>query len=416
MRKGQIAIYLALVLVVITTLAVMNVTIFIAIRNKNQAQNIGDEVAAAVAAEQGKLINEIGRLNLAHMRGEGVLVEQRKLCLLGPVRAYANVQRIAKEKGAEPSEEWREILRDHVERVIQLYSHGGPYAPSYVGAWNEYAQEISLIVNNFPEGLYAGAGNIEFYGLSSDHMLCNRDFYDAINSRDWCWFHFNAPNLLKNYSSRGNWGRIDFAVAFDCENSEIFNLHLATWRGALTDYYTLEEIEKMEPDYDENVVTNSSETWFWFSDRYRRSWNELKDGYPVVAPPRPEYDHLGCGAIVECVYGDAEWLAAAKPLGAIEKSGLVLPDMKVARLIPLDGAPGANLHTADPDWIRHLRHHLDEYIVKGTFAVKCEYCKALKQWELESFRKAGALWLKFNSGSCRRGSGGSMQRGGAYGH
>ncbi|MBQ4440225.1 MAG: hypothetical protein II909_03705 [Kiritimatiellae bacterium] len=416
MRKGQIAIYLVLVLVTIALAAVMNVTIFVAIRAKNAAQNIGDEAAATIAAEQGKLINEIGRLNLAHMRGEDVELEQRRLCLLGPLRAYAQIQPVAKEKDAETSNSAQDLLKDHLERVIQLYSAGDPYMPSYEGAWNEYAQEISLLINNCPDGFYAAADNIEFYGLSSYHMLCNRDFYDAILSHDWCWFHFNAPQLLTNYSGRGYWGSLDFTDAFDCENSEIFNLHLAARRGALTDVYTLAEIEQMEPDFDTDAVSDENATWFFFSGRYLREWSELKGDFPVVAPPRPEYDHLGCGAIIACSYDGNEWLAAAKPLGTVDEKGLVLPRMSAARLIPLDGAPGANLHTADADWIRHLRHHLKPYLGKGDFEAGCGYCKALRRWEHESFRKSGVAWLKINSGSCRRGSGGSMQRGGAYGH
>lgn len=407
-----------MVLVVIVTLAVMNVSVFVSVRDRNLVQNAGDAAAVEMAAEQGRLLNEIGRLNLAHMRGEDVELEQRRLCLLGPVRAYSRIQRIAEEEGGEGFDGPREILSGHLDLVISEYSKGDPYVPSYDGAWGEYADEISAAVNNCgPDGFAAGADNIQFYGLASGYLPANREFYDAILSRDWCWFHFNAEGLLKNYGGYGSWAPPVGATSMpDTENSEIFSLHLTARTCALTDVLGLDEIEELEKEYDFETVSSTNQTWFFFSPGYLREWTELKDGYPVVAPPREEFDHIGCSAVIRCERNGHVWSAAARPLGPVEKHGLVLPSFSAARLIPLEGANGANLYTADLGWVRHLRYHLGPYLEQGKFASDCEWCRALRLWERDSFRKAGVAWLKMNSKSCRRGSGGTVQRGGAHGH
>ena len=49
-RKGQIAILLAAALLAVIVLAVMNVSVFLAVRSKNRAMNAGDAAAIAVLA------------------------------------------------------------------------------------------------------------------------------------------------------------------------------------------------------------------------------------------------------------------------------------------------------------------------------------------------------------------------------
>ena len=66
-RRGQIAILLAAALLAVIVLAVMNVSVFLAVRSKNRAMNAGDAAALAVAKYQGELINRIGRLNIEHL-------------------------------------------------------------------------------------------------------------------------------------------------------------------------------------------------------------------------------------------------------------------------------------------------------------------------------------------------------------
>ena len=59
-KPGQVALYLVLVLVAITVLAIMNVGVYLSVATKNRAMNAGDAAALATARRQGELLNEIG--------------------------------------------------------------------------------------------------------------------------------------------------------------------------------------------------------------------------------------------------------------------------------------------------------------------------------------------------------------------
>ena len=71
-ERGQVALYLAMVLVAVMVLALMNVGAFLAVRAKNHAMNAGDAAALAAARRQAELLNEIGRLNLRHAEAEWI--------------------------------------------------------------------------------------------------------------------------------------------------------------------------------------------------------------------------------------------------------------------------------------------------------------------------------------------------------
>ena len=114
---------------------------------------------------------------------------------------------------------------------------------------------------------------------------------------------------------------------------------------------------------------------------------------------------------------DFTWAAAAKPFGTVADlqgavgpvtglNGFVVPCMTEVRLVPLDAVGGENLATADYGWVTHVRQHLGRYFEKGPIANGCFYCRQLGVWEHQSFRKAGLRWLKYNSETCRRPTGG----------
>ena len=68
MRRGQVALYLVMVLVAIAVMMFANVNMFLAVRAKNRMMNAVDEAAIAAAKYQGELLNEIGRMNVEHLR------------------------------------------------------------------------------------------------------------------------------------------------------------------------------------------------------------------------------------------------------------------------------------------------------------------------------------------------------------
>ncbi|MGN0855389.1 MAG: pilus assembly protein TadG-related protein [Kiritimatiellia bacterium] len=467
-RRGQVAIYLIMALVVIMLLTLLNVDTFIAVRGKNRLQNAGDAAAIAAARKQGSLIDEIGRLNFDHIvaavrnasaQCEEIVLAQRRLALLGPVEALRLANQAALKNGMEVRPEFAQILLDHVSDIRLVYAGGGetdPYPESYPGAWTDYATAIASVAG---EGLATGADNIEFYYAATGHLLLDRHFYFAISGKDWCWFKWNAPNLLANYNSYRDWSPLPVARENSFENSEIFSLHLSARQTALTDVFTREEIkrllerhadvrvtdEELEESY---LITNAAQTWFFYDTGAWGTWFNGRTlagddegwSFPIVGEIKPEYNVRGCAAVCRCVneiesiatdaVSDHTWAAGAKPFGTAENvagevgpvtslQGFVTPSaMKDVRLVPLDAVGGERLATADFGWVNHIRRHLGDYMLHGPRnAQGCFYCLQLQTWERQAFRREGARWLKYYADSCTRPTGGGGGGGGtSHGH
>jgi hypothetical protein len=66
----------------------------------------------------------------------------------------------------------------------------------------------------------------------------------------------------------------------------------------------------------------------------------------------------------------------------------------------------------------HLREHLPLYLNSGPAGLPgCYYCAQLQAWERETLRSEAQRWLKYNSGSCVRSTGGGSYTGGTpHGH
>ena len=100
-------------------------------------------------------------------------------------------------------------------------------------------------------------------------------------------------------------------------------------------------------------------------------------------------------------------------------NSLVIPAFTDTRLVALDAVGGANLATADYDWVTHIRDHLGAYMENGPrYGSSCYYCAQLVTWERASFRREGSTWLKFNSHTCHRpvGGGPGGHGGTSHGH
>ena len=108
-RNGQVALYLVMVLLAIAVLMLVNVNSFLAVRSKNRMMNAVDEAALAAAKYQGHLLNEVGRMNVEHLRaailgepwtdenGVSQTARLRELTFLGPVEGI----RISNEAAAD---------------------------------------------------------------------------------------------------------------------------------------------------------------------------------------------------------------------------------------------------------------------------------------------------------------------------
>ena len=480
MRRGQVALYLVFVLVAIVVLVMANVGVYLAVTAKNRAMNAGDAAALAVAQLQRDLLNEIGQLNVDHLTAaienresdcRDIQAMQARRCFLGPLEGIRRGNEAARENGAKANEEMRDLLKQHVIDIrLQYATTPELYPEPWDGAWEEYAAELEACLG---EGLCAGPDNILYLDAASGHPLLSKAFYDAVAGRNWCWFHFNARDLLDGYSGFGDWAPLpasgDATRLLRSANSEIYSLHLAPKTGnvfevldpsrenrvAVTNLIcrlTGKTISDIESSY---VITNRSQVWYCYEeedDVYDwRKWREmdLTDsdyGLPLVGSVRPEYDVLGAAAIcrvemkgrsllgtAETEVGEttAKWSAAAKPFGTVENEdgetdavtaecnkGFVIPSFDAVRLVPLDAVGGEDLSTADAEWMRHVREDLPAYLRNGPDATKsCYYCRQLVTWERESFREQGIRWLRNHKDECVRSPGGGGSTGGtSHGH
>lgn len=447
-RKGQVAVYLVMVLVALTILTVMNVDLFVSVRDKFRVQNAGDAAALAAARHQGHLLNEIGRLNLEHIyaaikdnsaRIAEIEFSQRRLALLGPIEAVRLSSEAALKNGAEIRNEFSDFLLDHARFVREVYASGDgsetdPYPASWPGAWEEYASEIERVAR---EGLAAGVDNVDFHNAAGSHILMCRNFYNAIRGRDWCWFYltYGMNDVLEGYNSFHDWAPIQKKNSYAFANSEIYSLYIEFRQCPLVSLFSVKEITEMMNNADykvtEKEVRSSSAirdpkaTWAIFDNLMWRNWSDA-EGFPFVASVKQEFCYHGAAALCRVFYDNNVWTGAAKPLAPLDttrQDNLVSDGFDAVRLVPVDTIGGSDLATADIPWIRHVREHLEPYLESGTGAIKasCDYCFDLKQWEKSSFRQSGIFWLKFNSHSCKRPTGvpgfGCMGTGGAaHGH
>jgi hypothetical protein len=468
MRRAQVAIYLLMTIVAITLLALLNVDVYSLVRGKMRVENAGDAAAIAAAHYQGELLNKIGKLNLDHIvyaiandkeKCDEIVLQQRRLALLGPIEALRMADDAARKNGEVPRKQLTDILMRHVLDIRTIYAAGNsngadPYPESYPGAWEEYAQALELAVM---KGLAVGPDNVEFYHFNSAHPLLNREFYHAVTGSNWCWFKFNARELLDTYDSYRSWWPLPVGNDRNTfENCEIFSLHLVAKTCSLLELFKKEEIlellelckiksslitpytiEDLEKSY---ILTNTTQTWFFYNPNAWSDWAEMNpfagvDDYPpmpVIGEVKEEYDVRGAAAITRCVRNvesvavqnesALNWTAAAKPFGSLQLddkvakvthfANFVLPSFDNVRLVPIDSVGGRDLAMADYDWVVHIREHLPVYMLRGPVSGSCYYCKALRRWENPMFRQKGSTWLKFHGETCRRPKGSGGHRGG----
>ena len=190
------------------------------------------------------------------------------------------------------------------------------------------------------------------------------------------------------------------------------------------------------------LLRDPAEPWFFFAEGAWGRWFNglaLADDpdaveFPLAGEVKPEYNVRGCAAVCRCAKtlsalaadetSEVTWSAAAKPFGTVMNfdggtdvatalKRFVLPCFTDVRLVPLDSVGGEDLATSDIVWVDHLRNHLVRYLEHGPAgSAACWYCRQLQTWENPVFRQTGAIWLKFNSGSCRRGDYGPGGHGG----
>ena len=438
-RKGQVALYLVAVLVAIAVLVFMNVDVFLAIRAKNHATNAGDAAALAVAGFQGQLLNRVGEENIELLKCAlandwtecaEIMERQRRLIFLEPLEGIRIGSMAAKNAlaGCESgggdhaevfeSSKMQKILQQHVFDVRGVFAADPELFPQpWQGAWEEYAQRLELAIGG---EVIAGPENAEFASAYTCFPLLDQEFYNAIAGRMWCWFKWNGEWLFDRDSH--NMPRPVYAPDRKRDNSEVYSLHLdvKALPMVLDEEWTniiMRLTECTAADIAQSWMLTNGTVKLAFYDYRWGSWTEsgfsVEHGFPIVGDVKPEYDVYGCAALCRVIRGDYAWTAAAKPFGSLENlegetdvvtclKRIVTPAFTDVRLVPVDSVGGRDLHTADYDWMIHVRDHLPGYFVNGPSFTHCWYCLQLELWEHESFRDKGRRWLQYHSDDCVR--------------
>jgi len=471
-RHGQIALYLAMVILAIAVLMIVNVNAFLAVRCKNRMMNAVDEAALAAAKFQGALLNEVGRMNVEHLRaairgepwtdaaGNDRMVELKRMVFLDPVKAIGAANAAARDWGYE-SGDIPKALSGFLDHIAEIKGNPDLYGGSSdwgENLWLRYAAALQSALSGSPAVL---PSYMEMINPGASGLFANSAFYDVIAAKAWCWFTVgnNAQYLEMNPAQLAPPEIYPVEVP---ENSEVFSLHV-TYKGWLDSDWKDEydagsgfserwtnfvcQVTGLTPEDFSPYSTAADPTEVWaFYDGNWKKWSTTfnPDNFPIAGSVRPEYDVAGCFA--SCMMlGHIQQLrrddttesvsttlitAEAKPIGCVEgpdggaapvtaygsfiapsrPGGRIFTEAQLVLMGSVPRSPGVSMA---PDWYEHIKKHSPEKPSPG-----CGYCKLWAQWLQPSFRKEAQSWLSHNKESCRpKGGGGPVQKGGyEYAH
>ena len=459
-RSGQAIIFLIVVLVILALLALWTFDVHKVFYVKAHSQNAGDAAALAAARWQGISLNVVGDLNIMQavalmgddMNGAAQIAElQARMLYVGPMVSFMSAQQAAKNNRIYANEDFTDAILDHAETVRDDYPTAiGPngdllFPEPWDGAWAEYADMLFAIAG---QGIAAAPDNARFYVdyTSTDHMLLNPMFYDAIFGRIWCWFYHNAYDVLVEYTDYRWWPPLPpLEPTPEPINSEFFGLGL-TRLDIIDDLATIEAMNERREQRDLSDVdiapTNDqlSGTWYAYNASIWSSGTPMS-GTATSAPPlpltgelKPQYDYAGADAVARVESessrltpgADAHpitWTAAAKPFGYLNDDDrpnqfqIVLPAFHDVRLIPLSASSAPAGGAFSILWRIHITVHLPAYEQQGLSGLSptCWHCDQLRTWEPAAFRNTGIAWLANSSNTCISVGGGGGGGGGSPG-
>ena len=469
-RNGQVALYLVMVLLAIAVLMVVNINAFLAVRSKNRMMNAVDGAALAAAKYQGALLNEVGRMNVEHLRaavlgepwtdenGGNPEIRLRELTFLRPVEAIRVSNEAAADWGYAGGDSPRaaEGFADHIQEILQnpdLY----PPADGGVNLWHIYAEKLAAALSGNPAVL---PNYMEMVNPGSSGLFASSTFYDVLAAKAWCWFSIgDHAHYLDEDSSQVE--PYEITPVEVPENSEVYSLHVTyrtwmdsgwadEWRGnGFSETWTnfVLKVTGLESFATNSYAASEAEVWAFYDDNWR-TWSTTynPDDFPIAGTIRPEYDVAGC--VASCMMlggiqqirededrgqvGENSILvtAEAKPLGTVEglDGGIApvtaynrfiapsRPGEKIfteAQLVLMGSVPRSPGCSMEPDWYDHVKKHAPGNPFPG-----CGYCRLWSEWSDPSFRSSIRSWLQQNAESCRTGGGeGKIEKGGyPYAH
>ena len=469
-RNGQVALYLVMVLLAIAVLMVVNINAFLAVRSKNRMMNAVDGAAIAAAKFQGALLNEVGRMNVEHLRaavlgepwtdaaGENPEIRLRELTLLRPVEAIRISNEAAADWGFASGDSPRaaEGFADHIQEILQnpdLY----PPADGGINLWHIYAEKLAAALSGNPAVL---PNYMEMVNPGSSGLFASSAFYDVLAAKAWCWFSIgdHAQYLDEDPSQVEPYEVTPVEVP---ENSEVYSLHVAygtwmdsgwadEWRGTgFSETWTnfVLKVTGLESFATNSYAASETEVWAFYDDNWR-TWSTTynPDDFPIAGTIRPEYDVAGC--VASCMMlGNIQQIredegrgqvdgnsilvtAEAKPIGTVEGldggtapvtayNRFIAPSrpgeriFTEAQLVLMGSVPRSPGCSMEPDWYEHVKKHAPSSPSPG-----CGYCKLWSEWSNPAFRSSIRSWLQQNAESCRAGGGeGKVEKGGyPYAH
>jgi hypothetical protein len=482
-KSGQIAILLVFIITGLIFLLILNMDIFLAIRGKVRIQNAGDAAALTGARWQGVTLNLIGDLNIARLSAicatppgseldeivENITAMQERLAFVGPVIGFEQANNAAIMNGVLTDTPTTRKMAALVEESIRTAPEIIADTPTWNNKGMDYANMLRAAMH---KGVCATVDNARYFSCnaSGNHMLYNYGFYEALQSRDWCWFcryfggHEKAIAWLKNFSGWGDIPEPDQIASV--VNSEFFGVSIMPGSvGNFTNDVNREAVRIIAETAiehganpfivnEENIIKSGalarpSDVWYFYDySAAWHPWNKLNvtdgDRFPLISEVKDEYFVSGAiassrvtGFLIpfssNAETNDFIWTATAKPFGMLSgtygirrvtglfdpdwngvfprNAPLVFPSFKFARLVPVGGADAHN--QGNPDWVKHVREH----IWAGVAQIgSCRYCTILQS--CENVFPDGATWLIDNPHDtvCTSPGTGTADRGTRYGH
>ena len=473
LRRGQIAIYLIMVLVAIALLMLSNVSIFLVVRSKNRLMNAVDAAALAAAKHQGWLLNRVGEMNVAHLRaavlgkpwedkdGNDLSLELRRMVLMGPIDAIAEANVAAKSwlddrDLANVSPVAKAGYTDHINEIKNTPDL---YPRKDDDVWGQYAEALEKALNGNAVIL---PQYMEMANPGTSGWFASSGLYTALRAGGppWCWFTIgNRREILSMDLTQPLTSEI-YPVEVP-ENSEIFSLHVTfmTWMDSdwadeyvegvgFSDRWTnfvCRVTGLGKEDFAKNSrAADPGEIWAFYDGNWGR-WSKTfnPDKFPIAGTVKPEYDVAGC--VASCMFfGGVQRLegadgqmnsddsilvtAEAKPLGMVEDfdGGGMAPVTAYNRFIAAS-QPGEQIFTKvglvlmgsvprspgvsmAPDWFEHVKKHGPNRLNSG-----CSYCQLWQK--LINQQAVIGNWVNANENTCRPVGGEKTEKGGyEYAH
>ena len=403
-KRGQVAIFLVLILAGLALLFALNVDVFKSSRAKIRLQNAADASALALARWQGATLNLIGELNLAHLAAvsssnetaiAGIVALQQRLAFLGPTVGFKAANDLAKENGIGVSPNMTLATR-----LVAEFMDGG------------YRRMLDAVLR---DGIRAGVDNAAILRAGSVDPRVDPDFYAAIRNHDFrtlCLRYAGGAHHLPDIPP----GAPDPDEILLCGGNACFGSVGIGWQSGASYAGYINTLADFARDCGVDAVSQAglqhnaqlfaNYQWCIYSDG---EWYGLPDEFsfsrfPWLAPLRNEYRLTGGSSTIR-VEGSVALAsltaqtnfitaqAAAKALGsaygrrAIDISPpLVLPCFPRARLVPFGVGAAGRFGMSNLDHVRSLLGLL------GRPGGTSSYLNLLDTFSSDAFRTAAEAW------------------------